>query len=81
MIMKKLLSCQKAQNVVYFGPYDFVQISLAYGANIFKECMERLYISNVSIIAWKSFNGKFTAKIDLPIGNFMLPLLMLTLEV
>ena len=33
------------------------------------------------MVAGKSFNGKFTAKIDFPIGYFMLPLLMLTLEV
>ena len=32
-------------------------------------------------VAGKSFNGKFTAKIDFPIGYLMLPLLMLTLEV
>ena len=29
----------------------------------------------------EEFNGKCTAKIDFPIGYFMLPLLMLTLEV
>ena len=28
-----------------------------------------------------SLNGKFTAKIDFPIEHFMLPLLILTLEV
>ena len=33
------------------------------------------------MVAQKSFSGKFTAKIDFPIGHFMLPLLMLTLEV
>ena len=35
-----------------FQPYDFVQISLAYGIwykHLFKECMERLQTSNVSI--------------------------------
>ena len=31
--------------------------------------------------ARKSFNGKFNAKIDFPIGHFMLPLLMLTSKV
>ena len=37
-----------------------------------KECMERLQTSNVSIskVAQKSFNGKFTAKIDFLIGHF-----------
>ena len=44
--------------------------------------MERLKTSNVSItVARTSFIGKFTAKIDFPIGCFMLPLLMLALEV
>ena len=28
--------CQKAQNVVYFGPYDFVQISPACGPNTYQ---------------------------------------------
>ena len=32
-------------------------------------------------VAQKNFNGKFTAKIDFPITNFMLPLLTLTSEV
>ena len=49
----------------------------------FKECMKRFKTFNVSIatVAGRSFNGRFTAKIDDPIGHFMLPLLMLTLEV
>ena len=38
-------------------------------------------MSALATVAGKSFNGKFTVKIDFPIGNFMLPLLMLTLEV
>ena len=29
--------CQEAQNVVKFGPYDFIQISLACGPNTFQE--------------------------------------------
>ena len=35
----------------------------------------------LATVARKSFNGKLTAKIDFSIGHFMLPLLMLTLEV
>ena len=31
------------------GPYDLVQISLAYGTKIFKECIERLQTSKVSV--------------------------------
>ena len=38
--------------------------------------------SNVSISngSKKSFNGKFTPKINFPIGFFMLPLLIMTLK-
>ena len=35
----------------------------------------------LAMVAGKSFNGTFTAKIDFPKGYFMLPLLMLTLEI
>ena len=41
----------------------------------------QLPMSALATVARKSFNVKFTAKIDFPIGHFMLPLLMLTLEV
>ena len=41
----------------------------------------RLSMSALASVARKSFNGKFTAKIGFPIGHFMLPLLMLKLEV
>ena len=37
-------------------------------------------MSALATVALKSFNSKFTTKIDFPIGHFMLPLLMLTLE-
>ena len=36
MVLKNLVFGQKVQNFVYFGPYDFVQISPACGTNIFK---------------------------------------------
>ena len=38
-------------------------------------------MSALATAAGKSFNGKFTAKFDFPIGHFILPLLMLTSEV
>ena len=38
----------------------------------------RLSMSALAMVARKTFNGKFTAKIDFPIGHFKLPLLMLT---
>ena len=41
----------------------------------------RLLVSALATVARKSFNGKFTAEIDFPIGHFKLPLLMLVLEV
>ena len=59
------------------------KFSLAYDTTFLKECMEdfRLPMSALATVARKSFNGKFTAKNDFPIGYFMLPLLTLTLEV
>ena len=33
--------------------------------------------SALATVARKSFNGKFTAKIDIPVGHFILPLLVL----
>ena len=41
----------------------------------------RLSTSALATVPWKSFNGIFSAKIDFPIGHFILPLLMLTLKV
>ena len=41
----------------------------------------KLSMPALAMAAEKSSNGKFTAKIDFPIGYFMLPLLMLKLEV
>ena len=36
MVFKNPLFCQKAQNFVYFEPYDFVQISRACGPNTYQ---------------------------------------------
>ena len=41
----------------------------------------KVLMSALATVAGKSFNGKLTAKIDFPIGYFMLPLLVLTLKV
>ena len=38
-------------------------------------------MSALATVARKSFKEKFPAKIDFPIGHFISPLLMLTLEV
>ena len=40
----------------------------------------RLPMAALAMAARKSFNGKFTGKIDFPIGHFILPLLMLKLK-
>ena len=40
----------------------------------------RLPLSAFAMVAGESFNGKFTVKIDFPIGYFIFPLLLLTLE-
>ena len=61
--------------------HDFVQISPACGKNIFLRNVWgdfRLPMSALVTLAGKRLNGNFTAKIDFPIGYFMLPLLMLT---
>ena len=38
-------------------------------------------VSAFATVARKSFNGKFTAKIDFSVTDFILPILTLTLEV
>ena len=38
-------------------------------------------MSVLVMVAGKSFNGKFTIRIDFPIEDFVLPVHMLTLEV
>ena len=52
---------------MYFGPYNFVQISPACGPNTYQimygETL-RLSMSALATVAGESFNGKFTAKID-----------------
>ena len=47
--------------------------------NVWKDF--RLSMLSLTTVAGKSSNGKFTAKIDFPVRYFMLPLLMLILEV
>ena len=84
---KKPVSCQKAQNFVYIVWTLLVCsnfTSMRYKHQTYlNKCMERLKLPMSALTpgARKSFNGKFTVKIDFPIGNFMLPLLMLTLKV
>ena len=65
MVLKELDFLSISSTFVYFGQYDLVQIS----------------VLAFAMVARKSFIGKFTAKNDLPIEYFRLPLLTLTLEV
>ena len=50
-----------------------------YQINLWRDL--RLPMSALATAAGKSFNGKFTAKVNFSIGYFLLPLLMLTSEV
>ena len=63
--------------MVHFGAYDLLQISPARNPKYISNNVWRdfkLPVSAFATVARKSFNGKFTAKIDFPIGYFMLPL-------
>ena len=77
MFFKNPVCCQKAQNFVEFGSYNFAQISPGGGRNILYGSLWRdfrLPTSALATVAQKVSNGKFTAKIDFPIGYFILPL-------
>ena len=72
------ISCQKAQNFVWFGSYDFVQITPACGPNT-SQIMYGEKTFNVSIN-----NGNIKCSIGKQIWHWnssVLQLLMLTLEV
>ena len=65
-VSENFVFCCKAQNFVHLGPYDVVQISPAFGSN-----------------AYQIMYGEpldFQCQ-NFLIGQFMLPLLTLTLEV
>ena len=67
---------------VHFRLYELVQISPACCPNTYQIMYgETLDFQCQHVLAQKSFNGKFTAQMDLPIGHFKLPLLTLTLKV
>ena len=81
---KKPVLCQKAQ--IFFLVLairfcsNFTNMWYKYVLrNVWRDF--RLSMSALATVEGKSFNGKFTAKIDFPIGYFMLPLLMPTVEV
>ena len=77
--------CQKPQNFVYNSLDHTIFFK-------FHQLMVQILINNVwrdfrppmtalATVGGKSLDGKFTAKIDFPIGCCILPLVMLTLEV
>ena len=75
--VKKLkISCSLDHTILFKFHWHMVQTFLR---NIWKDF--RLPMSALAMVARKSFNGNFTAKIDFPIGHCMLALLILTLEV
>ena len=75
--VKKLnISCSLDHTILFKFHWHVEQ---TFERNIWRDF--RLLMSALATVARKSFNGKFTAKVDFPIGHFMLPLLMLTLEV
>ena len=61
----------------------YYKTSLVCGTNILRNNVWRDFrlLSTLAMVAGMSFSGKFTVNIDFPIGYFMLPLLMLILEV
>ena len=78
--LKKQGFRQKSQKFEHFGPYDSVHISLSMWSkyvsnNVWRDY--RLPVSTFVTVARKIFIGKFTSKIDFPIGHYMLPFLTL----
>ena len=64
-------------NIILIGSSDYVQNLLTCGINTYYRHLMLAFAT----VERKSFNGHFTAKIDFPIGHFMLLLLMQALEV
>ena len=62
---------------ILFKFHQYVVKILIY--NVWRDL--RLPISTLATLTVESFNGKFTAEIDLPVGYFILTLLNMTLEV
>ena len=84
MVLKNPGFCQKNSKFCIFRTIRFCSnftsmLSKYVSNNVWRAF--QLPMSALATVARKSFKGKFTAKIDFPIGHFMLPLLMLTLEV
>ena len=82
MFFKNSIFCQKPQNFVHFGQYNLFKISPACGTSTYQIMYgESLPVTVFVTVAQKSFKGKFSAKIEFPTAQFMLPLLTLTSEV
>ena len=88
MVLKFPVFCRKIQilyisdqsTLVYRFCSNFASMWSKYISNtVWKKL--RLMVSAFPTVERNSFNGKFTVKVDFPIGHFMLPLMTLTLEV
>ena len=79
---KTCLFCPKTQNCVVWTIRFCSNFTSTWYRYFLRNARRdlRLPMSAVAKVARKSFNGKFTAKIDFLIGHFVLPLLMLALE-
>ena len=56
---------EKAQNILWFGPYDFVQIFHKHVVNIYLRNAWKVFrhpMSDLATVTVKRFDGKFTAK-------------------
>ena len=75
MVFKNLGFLSKSQEFSTYVTIQFVSnfasILFTYVSNdVWRDF--RLPVSEFATIAWKSFDGKFTTKIDFPIEHFML---------
>ena len=71
-LCQKMLTifCQKAQNFVWFGPYDYVKISPACGPNTY----QIMYEETLHLQCQHSQNGSIKCPIGKPIFAVNLPL-------
>ena len=75
---QKIRFLSKKHNFVHLGPYVLVQISLAYSPSTYQLMYGETLNFKCQHLQRLSSYGKFNAKIDIPIGHFMLPSLTLT---
>ena len=83
MVLKNFFLLSKNSKFCTFQTIQFVSnfASMSFKYISSKVWTNRLLVSAFATVARKSFNGRFTAKLDFPSRHFMLPLLILILEV